>query len=180
MRAFFISLMLVFATPLQADPIEAARMKGSILLMRHATAPGTGDPSGFQIGDCSTQRNLSQAGRAEAKAVGARLRAAGIGLSHILTSQWCRAHETADLLGLGPVTLFPAANSFFSARQDQPRQSAETLAYLRTLPDDARVLIVTHQVNITALTGVVPRSGEIVVTRRTAQGLQVVDRLPPP
>lgn len=148
--------------------------------MRHATAPGTGDPAAFRLGDCSTQRNLSPSGRDEARAIGARLQAAGITFAQILASEWCRTTETAELMGLGPVTAFPPANSFFSTRQDEPRQTRQMLDHLASLPDDDRVLIVTHQVNITALTGIVPRSGEIIITRMQGDALRVLDRLPPP
>ena len=157
----------------------AAATPGAVLLMRHATAPGTGDPANLRLGDCTTQRNLSDAGRAEARAIGARLRDAGIRVDRVLHSEWCRTAETARLLDLGPLMPFPAANSFFADRSAAGRQTAEVLAYLGDLPKDARVLIVTHQVNITALTGVVPRSGEIVIARRSADGLVVLDRLPP-
>ncbi|MDO8883244.1 histidine phosphatase family protein [Pseudotabrizicola sp.] len=180
MRAFFILLMLILAIPLRANPLDAARAPGAIVLMRHATAPGTGDPAGFRLGDCTTQRNLSDAGRAEAQAIGARFRAEGITFTHILTSEWCRTHETAELLGLGPVTPFTPANSFFSTRADESRQTAEVLEWLSAQPKEARVLIVTHQVNITALTGVVPQSGEVVIARRSGQRMVLVDRLPPP
>ena len=159
--------------------MAAAAAPGAVLLMRHATAPGTGDPANLRLGDCSTQRNLSDAGRAEARAVGERFRTAGIAFDRILTSEWCRTTETAELMDLGPVTPFPPANSFFSDRSTADRQTAEVLAYLASLPEEERVLIVTHQVNISALTGIAPRSGEIVITRRSADALQVLDRLPP-
>jgi phosphohistidine phosphatase SixA len=134
----------------------------------------------MRLGDCSTQRNLSDEGREEARRIGERFRDAGIGFDRMLSSEWCRTTETADLLSLGPVTPFPPANSFFADRSTKDRQTAEVLAYLATLPEDERVLIVTHQVNISALTGIAPQSGEIVVTRRDQGGLAVVDLLPPP
>ncbi|NEX44984.1 histidine phosphatase family protein [Pseudotabrizicola algicola] len=180
MRVFFILVLIFLASPLRADPLAAASEPGAILLMRHAIAPGTGDPASFRLEDCSTQRNLNAAGRAQARAIGARFRAAGITFAQVLTSEWCRARDTAALLDLGPVTPFPPANSFFSSRQDEPAQSAALLEHLATLPPEARVIIVTHQVNISALTGIVPQSGEALVTRHTGQGLEVVDRLPPP
>jgi hypothetical protein len=80
---------------------------------------------------------------------------------------------------MGPITPFPPANSFFSDRSTAERQTAEVLNYLAGLPEGERVLIVTHQVNITALTGITPRSGEIVITLRDGPTLQVLDRLPP-
>ncbi|MCU0900434.1 MAG: histidine phosphatase family protein [Cypionkella sp.] len=180
MRYIIFAVLLMLAAPLRADPLVAAGQPGAVLLMRHAIAPGGGDPEGFVLGDCGTQRNLSDEGRAQARAIGAQLRAAGLRFDAVLTSEWCRTTETAVLLDLGPVTPFAPVNSFFDNRQDGPRQTAETLAYLATLPPDARVLIVTHQVNITALTGVTPRSGETVVTRRDGDRLSVEGRLPPP
>lgn len=180
MRIFTLCLALIFAAPaLSADPLDAARLPGVVLLMRHATAPGTGDPANMRLGDCSTQRNLSEAGRAEAREIGAKLRKAGIVFGQILASQWCRTTETAILMGLGPVTPFPPANSFFSNRKDADRQTSEVLAHFASLPPDERVLIVTHQVNITALTGIAPRSGEIILARREASGLEVLGRLAP-
>ncbi|TAG22895.1 MAG: histidine phosphatase family protein [Rhodobacterales bacterium] len=175
----FLALVMGSAA-LVADPLAAARAPGAVLMMRHATAPGTGDPANMRLGDCSTQRNLSDAGREEARAIGALLRDARLEVGQVLASEWCRTTETAMLLDLGPVTPFPPANSFFSNREDADRQSAAVLAYLANVPAEDRVLIVTHQVNITALTGIVPKSGEIVVARRSASGLEVQGRLPPP
>jgi phosphohistidine phosphatase SixA len=178
LRLLALTFLLV-SPAVQADPLDAAASPGAVLLMRHATAPGTGDPADMQLGDCSTQRNLSDAGREEARAIGKRLRAAGIKIDRVLSSEWCRTTETAKLLALGPVTAFPPANSFFSDRSTADRQTAEVLAYLASLPEGERVLIVTHQVNITTLTGITPRSGEIVITRRDGPALQVLDRLLP-
>ena len=180
-RSLILALPLLAAPGLlRADPFAPARQPGAVLLMRHATAPGGGDPPGFRLGDCATQRTLSAAGRAEAQAIGARLAAAGIRPAVIGTSQWCRCRDTATLLGLGPVQDWPEINSFFSDRSTGAAQTAATLARLANLPADATALLVTHQVNITALTGIVPRQGEIIITRRTATGLAVTGRLPPP
>ncbi|MBL4917429.1 histidine phosphatase family protein [Tabrizicola sp. DMG-N-6] len=155
------------------------------MLMRHATAPGTGDPPGFRVDDCATQRTLSDAGRDEARRRGAQFRAAGIRPDILASSGWCRARETAELLDLGAVTHWPSLDSFFADRGREGTASAETLAQLRGL-GSGRALLVTHQVNITALTGIVPRSGEIIVTRLGSAGpgaagrLTVLGRLPPP
>lgn len=178
MRVIALCLLL-FAAPVGADPMVAAATPGAVLLMRHATAPGTGDPPDMRLGDCSTQRNLSDEGRDQARRIGERFRAAGIAFDRILASEWCRTTETANLLSLGPVTAFPPANSFFSDRSAADRQTAEVLDYLNGLPAGERVVIVTHQVNIAALTGVSPRSGEIVITLRESGGLTVLDSLPP-
>lgn len=172
-----ILLLLAIGLALPAAALEALRGPGVILLMRHATAPGTGDPPGFRLGVCATQRNLSEAGRAEARATGARLRAAGIGVTLVASSRWCRARETAELLALGPVEGWPELDSFFSDRAEGPARTEALLARLAALPEGARPILVTHQVNITALTGVVPRSGEIVAVRLGEGGVEVVVRV---
>ncbi|MBK0398887.1 histidine phosphatase family protein [Limibaculum sp. M0105] len=143
---------------------------GAVALMRHALAPGTGDPAGFRLDDCATQRNLDDRGRAQARAVGEAIGAAGIGFDAVLTSQWCRCRETAELLALGAVRPFPALNSFFADRSTRDAQTAAVLDFLAVEGAGQRILLVTHQVNITALTGRVPRSGEIIVAERGEDG----------
>lgn len=139
-------------------------------ILRHAVAPGTGDPPGFTLGDCTTQRNLDDRGRAQARAIGAAIRDAGVKVDQVLTSQWCRAAETAALLGLGAVTEEPALNSFFADRSTEPEQTAALRRLLAALPAAETAVLVSHQVNITALTGIYPRSGEVVVLRVTEDG----------
>lgn len=178
LRVFLICLAFL-ATPAGAD-WDAARAPDAVLLMRHAIAPGTGDPATFRLGDCATQRNLSDAGRAQADAVGAALTERGIRPAWIATSQWCRTRETAAELNLGPAEDWPALNSFFQDRAEGPAQTAAVLAGLAARAGQGPVLLVTHQVNITALTGLVPRSGEIVVAVLEGGALRVTGRLPPP
>jgi len=139
-------------------------------ILRHAIAPGGGDPAGFTLGDCATQRNLDDRGRDQARAIGAAFRATGIVIDHVLTSQWCRSAETARLLDLGPVEEEAALNSFFADRSTREAQTAATRALLAALPADETAVMVSHQVNITALTGVYPRSGEVVVLRVAEDG----------
>ncbi len=141
-----------------------------VVLLRHALAPGTGDPPGFRLGDCSTQRNLSAEGREQARQIGAAFRQREIPVEKVLSSQWCRCLETAELMDLGPVEPFPALNSFFSDRSTAPRQTAEVQAYLGQQPPRGVIVIVTHQVNITALTSVVPASGQAVVMAQSKDG----------
>lgn len=142
----------------------------AVAMIRHALAPGTGDPTRFRIDDCSTQRNLSERGRAQAQAIGARFRANGIDRALVRSSQWCRCLETAELLDLGPVEPMPALNSFFGRRDEGPDQTAALRRYLSAREEKRPLVLVTHQVNITALTGVFPASGEIVVIRPAGDG----------
>jgi len=147
---------------------------GHFGLMRHALAPGTGDPAAFSLEDCATQRNLSAAGRDQARMIGERLREAGLVDAAVWTSQWCRCRETGRLLGLGTVRDLPALNSFFR-RADERRGRMEALRnWLQEAPLESPTILVTHQVNITALTGVFPRSGEMLVMRRDREGNLIV------
>lgn len=171
-------LICTVAVPLRADPLASLREPGVILMMRHALAPGTGDPADFTLGDCSTQRNLDDRGRAQAREVGARIREAGITIDRVWTSQWCRCRETAVLLDLGAPQDQTFLNSFFSDRGAGPAQTEALRRAIAALPRLDRPILVTHQVNITALTGIVPRSGEIVVVHHAPDGdILVRDRI---
>ncbi len=143
---------------------------GHIAMMRHALAPGTGDPAVFQLDDCSTQRNLSEAGRRQSRRTGDFLRGVGVNEAHVFSSQWCRCVDTAKLLDLGPVEPLPALNSFFETRSRGPAQTQALREKIAELDLSRPVVMVTHQVNITRLTGVFPSSGELVVLRREADG----------
>ncbi len=139
-------------------------------MMRHALAPGTGDPPQFRLGDCSTQRNLSDKGRDQARRTGDRFRANGIATARILSSGWCRCQETARLLGLGNVETLPSLNSFFEAVERRAAETRGLSTWLQANKPAGPVVLVTHQVNISALTGRYTSSGEMVVVRWSADG----------
>ena len=149
---------------------EALRSGGHVALLRHAIAPGTGDPASFTIGDCSTQRNLSDQGRAQADRIGRRLRANGIKIARIFSSQWCRCQDTAELLKLGPVNALPALNSFYQRSENRKEQTQALKEWLKEQDLSGAHILVTHQVNITELTGVFPGSGELVIVRPFKSG----------
>jgi len=169
MNMFFRHLLLCailmsVQLPAQADAVaDAIRNGGVALLMRHATAPGVGDPEGFKLDDCSTQRNLSDEGRAEARRIGAYLKKLGLQPGEVLSSQWCRCRETATL-AFGSHQEWPMLNSFFSDRGTEPKQKAAVLNRISQIKAGQRPLVlVTHQVVVTSVTGVYPQSGEVVV-----------------
>lgn len=146
------------------DALSVLAQPGHVLLLRHANAPGIGDPPGMVLGECATQRNLDDRGRAQAVELGAHLRAAGIADVQVYTSQWCRCRETAKLLAIGPVEELPALNSFFEQPETKATRVKALREFLDELPrDDGPVVFVTHQVTITALTGSFPSSGEGLV-----------------
>ena len=135
-------------------PLAELAKPGRVLMLRHANAPGTGDPSNFSLDDCATQRNLDQAGRAQALALGQRLVQAGVRQARVYSSQWCRCLDTARLLNLGPVEPLPALNSFYARSQQRETTLAALRAFLARLPTTgAPVVLVTHQFTINAFTG---------------------------
>lgn len=159
-----LCLSLATASIAQADDDklrDLLQTPGVHAIMRHALAPGNSDPAGFRVDDCSTQRNLDGAGRAQSRAIGAALRDLGAAFDQVRTSQWCRCKETAALLDLGEPVEDPVLNSFFDDRSTSGVQTDALEAFLRALPMDRRVMIVTHQVNILALTGRSTGSGEV-------------------
>ena len=179
-RFILIAVFLSAAVPARADEAAAwaaLREGGKIILMRHATTnPGVGDPPGFRLDDCSTQRVLSSAGRDQAKSIGAALRENGVKAGRILTSAWCRCVDTAELMDLGPVEVFEPLNSFFGTRGDGAEQTAAVRDLMAAWQGPGTLVLVTHQVNVTALTGIYPASGEVVVLR---PGGEVVGRIRP-
>jgi phosphohistidine phosphatase SixA len=162
-------------------PIERLDDGGYVIMLRHARAPGTGDPDHFRLGDCATQRNLDDEGRAQARRLGERLRAAGIVSAEVHSSQWCRCLETAALLDLGPVEELPALNSFHQRPAERQPNLEALRQFLAVLPADGPlVVLVTHQVTIAAITGRGVVSGEAVVL--AADGTEeprVVGRIEP-
>lgn len=177
-----LALLLLLPASARADEASWALLKqpGAIVLFRHAHAPGVGDPDGFRLGDCATQRNLDDRGRAEARAIGAGFREHGIAVGRVLSSQWCRARETAELAFPGQVAEAPAFNSFFENRDAEQAATAAALGILRGWAGPGTLVVVTHQVNIAALTGISPRAGEGVVISVKDSQLRVLGRLPPP
>ena len=162
----------------QGEAWRAARAPGTHLLMRHELAPGLGDPADFSLADCGAQRNLNVAGRQQARRIGERPRAASVKPDRVLTSQWCRCLDTAVPLGLGEVEDQPALNSFFRDASTRTAQTAGALDLLRRLDAAGeKALLVTHQVNITALTGIFPASREILVTRLEDGRLRALARI---
>ena len=160
----FFAVFCLLPTPADADA-RFARLSepGIVAIVRHALAPGSGDPASFTLDDCATQRNLDARGREQARAIGAAIRAADAIVDRVLTSQWCRCRDTAQLLGLGPVEELPALNSFFRNPARADAQTAELRDFLASLPPGETVILVTHYVNIRALLGRGVASGEVVL-----------------
>ena len=190
-RAIVFSLLALplFGPPAWAalgDPLSSAeatrllKAGGVALLLRHGqTESGVGDPPGFTLDNCKSQRNLSSDGRAQVRAMADRTKKSGIRFARVYTSQWCRCRDTAQLLAESKDAPrdWPVLNSQFA---DNPRiadANEQIVSLLRTLPTNESWLLVSHQVNISSLTAVSPSSGEGVLVRVTASGLSVLGRV---
>ena len=161
-----------------ANAWKALRAGGHVALMRHTDAPGgVGDPPGFRVEDCATQRNLSEKGREDATKIGSRLQREGIAFEKILSSPWCRCIDTAKLLNLGTVETEATFGNVVVLRDQRDALTAGARALIANWNGPSNLLVVTHGANIAALTTVSPASGEIVVVRAGSGRVEPVGRL---
>jgi phosphohistidine phosphatase SixA len=173
-RTLFLWLSLAILPCLARADEQAAwaalRGHAAVALMRHADAPGAGDPPGWRLDDCSTQRNLSDRGRADARSTGDRLRAEKVPVARVLSSPWCRCVDTARLMDVGAVQVEPSFSNAF-VLQDQRESLAEgARAVIGAWRGPGTLLVVTHGSNIQRLTDYSPASGEIVVVAAGKDG----------
>ena len=165
------------------DQLQGTNPKGYVLLIRHALAPGVGDPENFNVNDCSTQRNLNDEGRKDAREIGSWLKRRDLKIFRVESSRWCRAKETARLLDLGKVRLNKNFDSLF--RDPDPAKSPQTATIKKQIFNHRNtrglLVMVGHSVNIQTLTGTSLESGEGVLVRATPQGdLKVMGYSPAP
>ena len=177
-------LMATLPAPAADDTTWSALREGPrVALMRHgATSGGAGDPPGFRLEDCATQRNLTEKGRADARATGEQLRAQKIPVGKVVSSQWCRCRDTAALMALGAIEIAETFNNAFmlSDRRDELTKGAR--AVIADWKGPGVLVIVTHGANILPLTGFQPAEGEMVVVEPAAAAdgrLRVIGRIAP-
>lgn len=171
---FTLSPQTSFANELAIwDKLQGTAPKGYVLLLRHSLAPGVGDPSNFDLRDCSTQRNLSALGRQDAKDVGTWLERRQIKIARVESSRWCRAKETATLLNLGKVRLNRNLDSLFE--EADALNHPQTIKVRKQIVDHRNktgiLILVGHFVNIAAITNVGVDSGEGVLVRADGKGI---------
>ncbi len=156
-KVFLQVIVLIFAISAQAEK-NLNKRSYDFIIVRHAFAPGTGDPENFKIEDCKTQRNLSDQGIRQAKKLADHLPEKII----VYSSQWCRCLDTAKNLNRGPVKQQPLLNSFFQNRSLETKQNEELKKWiLKEIEKNQLFILVTHQVNITALLKVFPEEAEL-------------------
>lgn len=161
---------------------ESLKKSDAVLLMRHALAPGIGDPAGYKLQDCKSQRNLDATGRAQAQKTGQWLKAQGVGNALVFTSAWCRCKETAENLAFGTPVLEPSLNSFFDDMRQGPQSNVNLQKFivgqLKSKGDKALILV-THHVNIAEFTGENVGSGDMVLAKVNSAGKLVSFKIYP-
>ena len=155
------------------DKLSASSAKGYVLLLRHSLAPGVGDPENFKLGDCSTQRNLSQEGRDDAAEIGAWIKRQKVKIYRVESSRWCRARQTAKLLDIGKVKLNKNLDSLFreSDLESHPKTLKTKQQILNHRNKSGLLVLVGHYVNIAALVGVGVDSGEGLIVKANKNGV---------
>ena len=171
MKTFKIFLLIIISLTisnqvLSEDKIlESLKEGGKIIFIRHAYAPGGGDPENFNINDCSTQRNLSNEGINQSKLIGEFFKTKKIKIDKVLSSEWCRCKDTAKF-AFNEFETFDALNSFFSAKfaKNEKKQIEELKNYIKNWKSNKNLILVTHYVVISSMLNIAVSSGEIVIS----------------
>jgi len=176
------ALLILLALPVQAKLASDLSDGQHILLMRHADAPGYGDPAGYQLDKCSTQRNLGGRGKKQSIIIGQWLSTQGINSANVISSVWCRCVDTAKLLNKGAITTSPALSSFFDdmSLKKQQTQALEKLIKIQLNENPKTPLIlVTHHVNIEAYAGKAVNVGDMVLVKVDKNGKYLSQQIYP-
>ena len=162
----FITLPSITKADLNKNMISELKEGGKVVFIRHAYAPGSGDPANFNIKDCSTQRNLNQEGRDQSTAIGLSFKKHKILVENIISSQWCRCKETALLAFGDKYKTNSFLNSFYEERfsNNKENQILELKKYIDNWSGTKNLVFITHYVVISEMLNVYPSSGEIVIS----------------
>ena len=168
---FFLIIFISLTTTVKADLnkkfINQLEEGGKLIFIRHAYAPGSGDPDNFNLNDCSTQRNLSKEGQRQAKYIGEFFRNNKVKIDKVLSSEWCRCKETAKI-AFRNFSTNSFLNSFYSSKfaKNKDKQVKALREYIKKFKSDKNLVLVTHYVLISEILNYGPSSGEIVVSNK--------------
>ena len=169
MKLLFVVFVFFYSLSTNANTslVESLSRNDKLIFIRHALAPGNGDPDNFDILDCSTQRNLDGVGRDQSKRLGKFFQINNIPIDTVLSSEWCRCQETAKL-AFNKYDTFTALNSFYDPKfyKNKERQLDELKNFIHNLEEDGNIVFITHYVVIASMLGIGVSSGEILVTDR--------------
>lgn len=177
-----VLLALLAALPSQADESlwKLVAAGGQVLFVRHGqTTPGVGDPEGFRLEDCATQRNLSPEGRAQSQRLGQEFKRRGIPVGEVLSSPWCRCVETAKL-AFGPAKAWPALSNLFGRPGETEKQLRALRPRIAAHKGKSNLVLVSHGSTAAALTGEHPAMGELLVLTPTGKDFRVAGRIAVP
>ena len=166
---YLIIIFISLTTSIKADSnknlIKQLEDGGKLIFIRHAYAPGNGDPNNFNLDDCSTQRNLSKEGRKQAQLIGVFFKENKIKIDKVLSSEWCRCKDTAKF-AFNNFETFEALNSFYSTKfaKNEKRQIKDLKKYIKNWKSNKNLILVTHYVVISSMLNIAVSSGEIVVS----------------
>ena len=168
---FFIIIFISLATSIKADLnknlINQLEDGGKLIFIRHAYAPGSGDPNNFNLKDCSTQRNLNEDGIKQAKNIGKFFKKNKIKIYKVFSSEWCRCKETAEI-AFNDFSNKNFLNSFYSPefQKNKSKQVKELSDYVQNFDSKKNLILITHYVLIYEILGYAPSSGELVISDR--------------
>ena len=167
----FVLIILIFFYSLSSNGnsniIEELKKNNKLIFIRHTLAPGNGDPDNFDIIDCSTQRNLNSVGREQSIELGNFFDTNNISIDLVLSSEWCRCKETANL-AFKKFETFDALNSFYDRKfyKNKEPQLEKLINFINNLENEGNIVFVTHYVVIAAIFGLAVTSGEILIADR--------------
>jgi len=176
---FLLIIFISINSPVKADLnqnlINELKKGGNLIFIRHAYAPGSGDPNNFDISDCKTQRNLSNRGRAQAKKIGSFFEENNFPIDKVYSSEWCRCKETASI-AFNKFKTKNFLNSFFSSQftKNKDHQMKKLKKFIKNWDDNKNLIFVTHYVVISESLNYTPSSGEIVVS---SKDFKVIDTI---
>ncbi|MGQ0653315.1 MAG: histidine phosphatase family protein [Betaproteobacteria bacterium] len=172
MRMLALALLFVFVPAAAEDePWALLRQGGHVVLMRHTvTTPGVGDPEGFRLADCTTQRNLSEEGKEHAKRIGEAFREFNVPIEAIYSSPWCRCVETAGLAFGRGAEVWPALSNLFGRPENRQKQVDELSARIGAWKGKGNLVLVTHGSTMLALARISPQTGEMVILAPRGEG----------
>ena len=161
----FLALTIEINADTEKEIINNLQKGGNLIFIRHAYAPGNGDPENFDINNCETQRNLSQSGRLQSKKIGNFFKENDIPIKLVISSEWCRCKETAKI-AFENFQTFNALNSFYETRfaKNRSKQIKDLKNFINNWDSDSNLIIVTHYVVISALLSRGTSSGEMIIT----------------
>ena len=158
--------------------ISELQKGGKIIFIRHALAPGNGDPDNIDLKDCSTQRNLDSRGIEQSKKIGQFFIKNNIPIDIVLSSEWCRCKDTAKYAFKNFET-FNALNSFFDAKfyKNKDKQIKDLKVYISNWNSDKNLVLVTHYVVISEILNLGVSSGELAISRKNLELIGTIETM---